>query len=88
MQAQWPKVVWDYFHEHASHPIIAQVYKPGVGWKRYSGIKHVSITWLRKLKSQGYTHVALTQRKARGVNTPPARTADFSIAEIIKGGLA
>lgn len=79
MQAQIPSVIYDYFgaatiREHG-HPLIAQSFVPGKGWKGLGFNKRVSHSWLRKLKAKGATHVAVDLG---------GRRADFSLAEIDK----
>ena len=74
-----PAVVADYFDGIGAgqYPVITQVFTPGVGWKRPGLRKRVTISWVRKLRAEGVTQVALS---AGG------RTADFGVAEIIRGG--
>lgn len=82
-QAQVPKTVQDHFgaryeHDYATHPIIVQTFRPGVGWKRYTFRKRVSTAWLRKMKADGYTHVGLA------IPGDERRVADFEIASVLR----
>jgi hypothetical protein len=80
-QAQQPAVVAAY--GFASHPTIAQVYRPdgdrqggNRGWKTYPLRKRISRSWARRhLRPDGVTVVALTDG---------ARTADFRIQELCR----
>lgn len=77
-QAQVPGLVKEYFGVEPTrqeHPVIAQSFCPGKGWRRYTFNKRVSISWLRKMKTEGATAVALRCG---------ARTADFTIDEIVR----
>jgi len=79
-QSQVPGLVADYFKcgtqpPFAEYPTIAQTFKPGRGWSTYSGVKRVSLSWLRKLRAEGVTSVALDYQ---------GRVADFTIAEITR----
>lgn len=87
-QAQVPATVARYFgttpggagsgsRAAAEHPVITQAFHPGRGWKTYGFRKRISGAWARKMAAEGYTAVALT---AGG------RTADFTLAEILKAG--
>lgn len=79
-QAQVPALIADYFggtfygNPHR-HPIIVQAFGPDRGWKKYPTRKRVSITWLRKMRADGYTGIAVTC---------DGRTADFTVAEVIR----
>lgn len=77
MQAQVPGLVADYFGAaaRAEHPVIAGVFTPGKGWKRPPANHRVSMSWLRKLRGEGVTSVALDCG---------GRTADFTIAEVVR----
>lgn len=55
--------------------IVAQEFTLDKGWVRCSFRKRVSVSWLRRLRSEGVTHVALA---AEG------RVADFSVAELLR----
>ena len=55
-------------------PTIAQEFKTRKGWTRQTLRKQVSAAWLRKLRREGVTHVALNS---------DGRTADFSIEELL-----
>lgn len=57
------------------HPVIIQEFRPGRGWITTGFRKRVSGAWLRKLRREGVTHVALA---AQG------RRADFTVAELLK----
>lgn len=76
-QAQVPGLIADYFGEAArdEHPVIAEQFTPGKGWKRSPIRKRVSVSWLRKIKREGVTSVAVTCA---------GRRADFTIAEVIR----
>jgi hypothetical protein len=81
-QAQVPILVAAYFGGHydggfayTRHPIITQEFHPGRGWVTTNYRKRVSVAWLRKLKAQGVTGVALTC---------DGRRADFTITEILR----
>lgn len=63
-----------YFGSGSDTPIIAQEFRRGNGWVRQTHRKKVSAAWLRKLRREGVTHVALTTE---------GRTADFSIEELL-----
>jgi len=67
-------LVASYFGEPCA-PVIAQTFKPGQGWKRYTFAKRVSRSWVRKLKAQGITSVALAHN---------GRLADFTVTELLK----
>jgi hypothetical protein len=58
----------------AEIPVIAQSFTPGKGWSRYPFRKRVSRAWLRKMKAEGVTSVALALN---------GRLADFRIAELL-----
>lgn len=74
-QAQVPAVVAAYFGQQAAHPVITAAFHPGRGWiSQRSFRKRVSLSWLRKLRAEGYVEVALSAG---------SRTADFRIAEIL-----
>jgi hypothetical protein len=75
--AQVPGIVADYFGQAAreQHPTIAQTFTPGRGWVRTPQRKRVSVAWLRKIRHEGVTNVALDCA---------GRTADFTIAEILR----
>lgn len=76
-QSQVPAFVAEYFGSEAvseQHPTIVQAFKTGSGWKRYPVTKKVSVAWLRKMKREGYTTVALKCG---------SREADFQIREVL-----
>lgn len=82
-QAQVPRTVADHFGSrydgsYGTHPIIAQAFKPGLGWKRYPIRKRVSCAWLRKMKAAGFTHVGLA------INGDGHRVADFEIDSVLR----
>jgi hypothetical protein len=58
-------------------PVIAEWYSPKSGWHRCARQKRVSAAWLRKLHTNGITHVSLR------ISVRPLRTADFSVAELL-----
>lgn len=76
-QAQVPGKIADYFGTAArtEHPVIAEAFAPGTGWTRYPIRKRVSLSWLRKMRREGVTSVAIACQ---------GRLADFTIAEIIR----
>jgi hypothetical protein len=87
-QAQVPPAVAAYFGTDAygfplgegiaanrRHPIIVQHFTPEKGWKRHPIRKRVSVSWLRKLRAEGVTDVALSSG---------GRTADFRVAELLR----
>ncbi len=67
-------IVRSYFGSGPDTPVIAQEFRRGNGWVRQTHRKRVSAAWLRKLRREGVTHVALTSE---------GRTADFSIEELL-----
>lgn len=79
-QSMVPGLVADYFKcgtlpPPAEFPVIAQTFRPGRGWTQYPGVKRVSLSWLRKLRREGVTSVAIGYQ---------GRVADFTIAEIAR----
>lgn len=78
-QAQVPPPVKRYF-AHDEHPIIIQEFTPGKGWVRTNFKKRVSRSWVRKLKAQGVTAVALNGKDKNGQEV----VADFTVKEILK----
>ena len=64
-----------YFGPGSEIPTIAQEFKTRKGWTRQTFRKQVSAAWLRKLRREGVTHVALNS---------DGRTADFSIEELLR----
>ena len=57
------------------NPVILEAFSDR--WRRQqTWRKRASISWLRKLKAQGVTHVA--------VEVAPGRGADFTVAELLK----
>jgi hypothetical protein len=75
-------VVKGYFHRwHPEHdgqtPIIFEAFGQETGWKRYPVRKRVSRSWLRKLRSEGYTRVSLAVGQYDHI------VADFSISELL-----
>jgi hypothetical protein len=76
-----PALVAEYFGSvvETYHPTINQAFRRSpVGtsqWQMYPIKKRVTISWLRKMKAEGFTAVSL---KAAG------RVADFDINEILK----
>lgn len=80
-QAIVPEVARAYFERYVpyggrpDHPVIIQEFRPGRGWITTGFRKRVSGAWLRKLRREGVTHVALA---AQG------RRADFTVAELLK----
>jgi hypothetical protein len=57
------------------NPVIAAEFKHT--WQRQGWDKRVSYAWLRKLRADGVTHVALRFG---------AREADFSVTELLRSG--
>lgn len=79
-QSQVPAKIAEYFGcgtlpPYDEHPTIAQVFAPGRGWKTYSGTKRVSFSWIRKLRREGVTSIAIRYH---------GRVADFTVDEIIR----
>jgi hypothetical protein len=73
-QAQCPEPARSYFLAFTTdHPVVAQVYHPEIGWRRWGVDQHISGNKVRKLRQHGYTAIAL---KAAG------RTADFQLKEM------
>lgn len=68
-------VTVDYAGE--ANPVIVEEFAAGTGWRRTGWRKRASMSWLRKLREQGVESVALE------VN---GRAADFTVAELIRGG--
>lgn len=71
---------------HHMQPVLAAVVGEGPGnpvivaefadrWRPQSYRKRASASWLRKLRGEGVTHVA--------VEVAPGRSADFTIAELL-----
>lgn len=81
-QAKVPDIAAAYFASHPlvqpnmAHPVIAQTYRPGIGWKRHNFTKRVSLSYCRGLKREGVMAVALT---VPGTDI----RADFAIAELV-----
>lgn len=89
--ARIPRAVADYFEKYVvgwdpsdrkAHPVIKQVFTPGKGWKNHPTNKRVSISWLRKLRDEGVTVIAVA------APTHPNRIVDFGIREVcrVEGG--
>jgi hypothetical protein len=78
-QASVPAVALGYFGPECdhwrTHPIIAETFRPGIGWRRYPWKKRISLNEARKLRKAGVTEVALS---ALG------RRADFRIQELTR----
>lgn len=76
---QVPTAVATYFgisgYDASEHPVVAQVFKTGLGWKVATGNELVSVAGVRKLRREGVTGVALV---AHG------RQVDFSVGEILR----
>ncbi len=82
-----PRVVRNYFSanmigwkEWGSWPLIHEGFTPGKGWKRLGFNKRASISWLRKMRAAGVTHVSFRAM------SHPNRIVDFPIREVINGG--
>ena len=77
-RSQVPAVAAAYFARLGvtEHPLISQVFTPA-GWKRPGCRKRVSGSAIRRLRSEGVTHVALS---AGG------HVADFTAAELCRNG--
>lgn len=88
-QAQVPTVVADYCRKFVGpdyeHPVVVQVFKPGVGWRTTNYAKRVSVSWVRKLKTEGVTAVAVSPIPQRKRWDRSDRTIDFTVKEILKG---
>lgn len=79
-QAHVPGAIAAYFGSgtlppYDEHPLIGQTFRPGVGWRRYTFRKRVSTSWLRKLRAEGVTSVAIDYK---------GRRADFTIDEVLR----
>ena len=70
---------WD--GETRSHAEIAEVFTPGIGWKRHAGHKKVSRDRLLAAQADGVTSVSL---RVRYSDRRPV-TADFSVNELLEG---
>lgn len=57
-------------------PVIAQAYHEDKGWQTYPFKKRVSVSWIRKMRREGYTAV--------GLDLGNCRIADFRIAELLR----
>ena len=70
-------IVAEYFRRRGNfdHPIIAQVFTPGSGWKRHPLKKRLSYNEVRKLRAAGATHLCL---EAGG------QVADFTCYELVR----
>jgi hypothetical protein len=89
-QATIPRIVADYAREHAphaEHPIVVDEFRPSTGWKRQTFRKRVSVSWLRKLKAEGVTHVGLSMEPVDRPSNYRGRVADFEVAAVIRGGV-
>ena len=64
-----------YFGDSEATPIVTAEFTPGRGWRTTGYAKRISGAWARKLRSEGVTHVSLTEG---------GRSADFSIEEILR----
>lgn len=60
------------------NPVIVEQFAER--WVRQIWRKRASASWLRKLRSEGVTHVA--------VEVAPGRAADFTVGELIRSGVA
>ena len=67
-------VVAQYFDDPQAKPVIEQEYVPGRGWRDTGYNKRVSKAWLRKLRQEGVTSVALEYG---------GRVADFRVDELL-----
>jgi hypothetical protein len=66
--------VYDYF-QTPRRVVVAETFAPGAGWKVWNRYrKTVTASWVRKLRQEGVTVVALTDGR---------RVADFRIAELL-----
>jgi hypothetical protein len=65
--------------------VIQQAFKPGEGWKGYPFRKRASVSWLRKMKSEGYTAVGLLVPVATTWSDPSVIhvISDFQIKELV-----
>jgi len=98
--AQVPEVMRQYVDRYhpdepysafGAHPVIIAFYVPGAGWDRHPGVKFVSTSWLRKLQQKhGATWVSIGQLGPRRgqVTRKPLWEADFSIREVLRGGVS
>lgn len=75
-QAQVPSLVADYFGEAVrEYPVITGQFTPGRGWVRPPIRKRISLAWLRRIRREGVTGVAVTCG---------GRSADFTVDEILR----
>lgn len=76
-QASVPKVAAEYFGptDYRTHPVIAQTFRPSIGWRTYNSTKRISLNHARKLRAAGVTSVALRSN---------GRLADFQIKELVR----
>lgn len=65
----WPKI----------HPVVREEFHPARGWTTYRMRKRITRSWVRKLRQQGVTTVALLL--GTGANGRP-RVADFRLTEL------
>lgn len=67
-----------YAYFQTGRVIVAQTFTPGVGWQSWPRYrKAMTWSWARKLRRAGVTAVALTDGH---------RVADFTLAELLRGG--
>lgn len=68
-------IIQQYFGSRADWPVIEQEFHPDQGWvSRPRWRKKVTQSWLRKLRREGVTLVALRSG---------ARSADFGVSELL-----
>ena len=65
-------------------PVITAEFRPDHGWASNGcSLKHVSVAWLRKMRTAGITHVSLSIDEV-GIRAGRAvRSAEFSIDELL-----
>lgn len=85
-QARPPAAVVQFYGDFGNALIVQEYprrrYTGSRGWVSTSYRKLISVSWARKLRAEGVTHVALVP-----VNDPHRPPADFSLQEIIRGGV-
>jgi hypothetical protein len=67
--AGWPKI----------QPVVRQEFHPDRGWTSYHMRKRITRSWVRKLRQQGVTTVALLLGTGAGGRP---RVADFRLTEL------
>jgi hypothetical protein len=87
-RARVPAMIADYFRDYfpaeATHPIITQAFHPDRGWKYYPINKRVSVSWLRKMRAEGYTAIAVSDGRESGTARNVRRVVDFRIDSVLR----